>query len=358
MSANTISRQPAMCLVISTGRCGSTLISSIIRAHPMALSISELFSGIRDCDLADREITGAEFWSMVSTSSPTDVAVLRCGLRLDEMLYPAFDPRPGASRFSARTGLPPLMQACIPHLTSQPDEMFAALEAATPALPEAPLSSHLWWLFGQLAQGRRPAVVVERSGGSLAYAGELLRLFPQARVVHLYRDGRECALSMSKHGRYKLAMIRSLLTVRLGYDPYLGPLALPAGDDAQAAGPELAGLLPERVNQAAYEGFQAPLANYGRMWSKMIAQGLPELPAPPRLLPLDYRDLLDRPEETIGTLLDFLGLERDPVLEKEMASQVRPPRDARAAVADERWNELTQACRLGMNRLYGRNRWQ
>jgi hypothetical protein len=89
----------------------------------------------------------------------------------------------------------------------------------------------------------------------------------------------------------------------------------------------------------------------------MIAQGLPELPGPPRLLPLDYHDLLTRPEETIGTLLDFLGLEREPVLEKQMAAQVRPACDARTAVSDESWDELTQACRLGMNRLYGRNRW-
>lgn len=202
-------------------------------------------------------------------------------------------------------------------------------------------------------------MVVERSGGSLAYAGELLRLFPQARVVHLYRDGRECALSMSKHGRYKLAMIRSVLAARLGYDPYLAAEARPAGDDARAGDPELAGLLPDRVNQAAYEGFQAPLANYGRMWSLMIAQGLPELPGPPRLLPLDYRDLLDRPEEVIGALVDFLGLERDPLLEKQMAAQVRrPARDARAAVGGPGWDELTRACRLGMNRLYGRNGWQ
>ena len=356
------SARPSICLVLSTGRCGSTTVSNIVRAHPMALSVSELFSGLRDYDLSERELTGAEFWAMLSTSNPVDVAILRCQVNLEEMLYPAFDPRPGADRFTWVTGLPPLMQACVPHLTERPDDLYAALESATPEQPRRLLSEHLWWLFSMLAGGRRPAVVVERSGGSLAYASALLTLFPQARVVHLYRDGRECAVSMSRHARYRLAMIQAALTTRLGFDPYT-----PAGRDPAAASAErvtevpgdeeLTHLLPGRIDQAHYERYQVPLSRYGGMWTKMIAAGLAELPDPARVLALDYADLVARPEEHIGRLLDFLGLDRDPLLEKQMAAGIRPGRDVRAEIGEQRLAGLTRACALGMNRLYGRHGW-
>lgn len=334
----------------------------------MALSVSELFSGLRDYDLSEREMSGAEFWHLLSTPNPTDLIGLRMGYRVEEMLYPAFSPRPGADRFSWRTGLPPLMQACVPHLTDRPDDLYAAIEAAAPAQPTRLFSAHLRWLFGMLAQDQRPAVMVERSGGSLAYAAELLRLFPGARVVHLYRDGRECAVSMSRHGRYKVAMLRAALTVKYGYDPYAVPGPRAAGSPGQRpaaaeeagrpADDELAGLTPGRIDRESFDRYEIPLRRYGGMWTKMIASGLPDLPGQSRLLNLDYRDLTERPEENIGRLLDFLGLGRDRLLEKSMAAEVRPARNVREQVGEQQWNELTRACYLGMNRLYGRNGWK
>lgn len=387
MPADPPASAPRICLVLSTGRCGSTALSGIVRAHPDALSVSELFSALCDHDLIERELTGAGFWDMLSTPSQTDLVGLRCEVRLDEMLYPAFDPRPGASRFSPATGLPPLIQVVLPHLTERPDDSYARLEDTTRRQPRRRLSEHLRWLFGALAavaqdpadsvppgaghagsaglsanagsSGRvgQPSVVVERSGGSLAYAAALMRLFPQARVVHLFRDGRECALSMSRHGRYKMAAIRAAMHARLGYDPYaIGT----AGQTAPEAGPEdeeLAALTPGRITRAGFDKFEVPLRRYGTMWSKMIIDGLAELPGPPRLLPLDYADLVARPGESIGRLLDFLGLERDPGWERRAAGQVRPGRDAREEVSEQQWGELTRACRLGMNHLYGRGGW-
>jgi hypothetical protein len=348
---------PPICLVLSTGRCGSTTLSNIVRAHPDALSVSELFSGLRDHDLTERELSGAEFWHMLSTPSKVDVTILRCQIKLDEMLYPAFAPRPGANRFDWMTGLPPLMQVCVPHLTERPDEMYAMLETATAGQPRRLLSGHLRWLFAMLAGGQRPAVVVERSGGSLTYAAELLRLFPDARVVHLFRDGRECAVSMSRHGRYKLSMIRAAMAARFGVDPYAGEAGDPAGPSGIPGEDELAALVPGVINRASYDRFEVPLSRYGGMWTKMIAGGLMELPGPDRLLAVDYGDLVARPDETIGQLLEFLGLERDPVLEKQMAAGIRPGRDVRADVGDQLWAELTRATHLGMNRLYGRRGW-
>jgi hypothetical protein len=362
MVVGGISDSPPVCIVLSTGRCGSTVLSNIVREHPMVLSVSELFSGLAERDLSERMLSGAAFWDLLSKPVRADTVGLRCRIRLDEMLYPVFEPRAGASRFDVTTGLPPVMQACLPHLTDRPDDLYGELETAAAAQPRRPLSEHLTWLFGMLARDRRPAVVVERSGGSMAYAGQLMRLFPQARVVHLFRDGRECAVSMSRHWRYKIAAIRAAMQARLGYDPYcdaapeenaVGPHVTAAFNDD----PELAGLMPGQITRSRYDQYVVPLSRYGAMWSKMIITGLAELPDPSRVLSLDYRDLVACPERSIERLVTFLGLERDPVFEKEMAAEVGPGRDVQAEAGQRQWEILTRSCRLGMNRLYGRNCW-
>lgn len=350
---------PQVCLVLSTGRCGSTAMSNIVSGHPMVLSISELFSGLRDSDLSERELTGLEFWNLMSTPCLTDLIGLRWEVKLDEMLYPAFSPRPGASRFGPATGLPPLMQVCIPHLTDRPDDLYARIEAATVEQPTQMLSSHMRWLFWMLAGDSRPAVVVERSGGSLSYATTLLRMFPHARVVHLFRDGRECAVSMSRHGRYKMAAIRAGISAQLGYDPY-GYAAIPEDADTargQRVDDDMAELLPERVTLARFDQYDVPLAKYGAMWSKMIVEGLADLPDRSRVLSIDYANLTARPVETIRGFFEFIGLDCHLGLAKRLAATMWAGKNVREEVGEHQWNELTRACRLGMNRLYGRGNW-
>jgi hypothetical protein len=359
MKSDPAASSPRVCLVLSTGRCGSTVMSDIVSGHPMALSVSELSSGLRDSDLSERELTGVEFWNLLSTPCLTDVVGLRCKVRVDEMLYPAFSPRPGASRFTWATGLPPLMQACIPHLTDRPDDLYARIESAAAEQPARMLSVHMQWLFGMLAGDRRPAVVVERSGGSLSHVKTLTQLFPRAKVVHLFRDGRECAVSMSRHGRYKMAMIRAVISARLGYDPY-GYAGVPGDGDAksgQAIDEDVGGLLPERMTRTRFDQFDVPLARYGAMWSKMIAEGVAGLPDQSRVLAIDYADLTARPAETICRFFEFIGLDCDQELAKRLAAGVRPGRNVREEAGEQSWNELTRACRLGLNRLYGRGNW-
>lgn len=325
----------------------------------MVLSVSELFSGLRDSDLSERELTGLEFWDLISTPCLTDLIGLRWKVKLDEMLYPAFSPRPGASRFTWATGLPPLMQACIPHLTDQPDDLYARIEAAVAEQPAQMLSVHMRWLFAMLAWDSRPAVIVERSGGSLSYAATLLRLFPHAKVVHLFRDGRECAVSMSRHGRYKMAAIRASIYARRGYDPY-GYEHVSSEADAgcgEGIDDDMGEFMPEQITLARFDEYDVPLARYGAMWSKMIVGGLAELPDRSQMLSIDYADLTARPAETICGFFEFVGLDCDPGLAEGLAATVRPGRNVREEVSEQLWDELTRTCRLGMNRLYGRGNW-
>ncbi|OLB81834.1 MAG: hypothetical protein AUI14_01980 [Actinobacteria bacterium 13_2_20CM_2_71_6] len=344
-----------VCLVLSTGRCGSTVLSELIREHPQALSVSELFSSVRPQDLGEQEADGVAFWHMLTGPRRADLMMLRCGISVEELLYPVDTPGPGAWRFSRGTGLPPppIAQVTLPHLSDRPDDLFRRIGRAAVRLPRQRLSDHFRWLFGALAEDRRPAVVVERSGGSLAYAARLLRMFPGARVVHLYRDGRECAMSMSRHARYKMAMIRLRLASQLGYDPYADEAPDVDAADVREIDADLRELLPRHVTRAAYDAFDVPLYKYGSMWSKMIIDGMRLFRDHPNVLALDYASLVSRPQETIGKVMDFMRLDRDPTWESRMAARIRPSPKRQRAV-DTR---LSRACGSGMNRLYGRGGW-
>jgi putative sulfotransferase len=250
----------------------------------------------------------------------------------------------------------------LPHLTTRPDDLYSCLEVLTPREPRKLLSEHLRWLFSVLAQGRQPSVIVERSGGSLAYASRLMTLFPDARVVHLFRDGRECAVSMSRHARYKFAAIRAALRGKLGYDPYAEFGADGLGSRSQepfklAEDEELAGLMPYSMTRENFDNYDVPLTRYGAMWSMMIVQGLADLPSPPDLLTIDYNHLVSRPGEVIGQFVDFLGIDRDSQLEQQLVNSIRGKRRSRDEIGEERWQELTRACSMGMNRMYGRGSW-
>jgi hypothetical protein len=51
------------------------------------------------------------------------------------------------------------------------------------------------------------------------YTGQLSDAFGDARFVHLYRDGRECAYSFSRHPLYRLGAVEAMLYSRLGISP-------------------------------------------------------------------------------------------------------------------------------------------
>ena len=103
------SRAFAPVFAVSTGRCGSTLLSDMLRLNDSILSLSEFFGLLLSGPFPEGEITAQRYWELLSTPHPFVSSAYRVGAPIEEFLY-----RPGPeSRFDASTGIPPCSAAAI-----------------------------------------------------------------------------------------------------------------------------------------------------------------------------------------------------------------------------------------------------
>ena len=200
-------------LVLSTGRCGSTMVSEVLNTHPEVLSLSEFFISLGMKSLIRKRLNGKALWGICCRHSPGLKAML-AGNR-DRILYPFDTPQ---ARYTAHD-VPSILCVALPHLTPDYERLFEELQPVVRGRPKATLPEQYLFMFEWLCKRLGRRVWVERSGGSLLFGRRLMGLFPQARVVHIHRDGRDTALSMSQHPAFKAgpALMRRLQ--RMGVDP-------------------------------------------------------------------------------------------------------------------------------------------
>ncbi|WP_326584644.1 sulfotransferase [Streptomyces sp. NBC_00481] len=289
--------------VVSTGRCGSTLLSEILHDHPQVLGVSELFSLLRAEPRFTGEESGERFWERLSEMAPVVDALVREGVDVPELRYP-YGPS-GGGRFDPATGVPGLCHMTLPMLTDSPDLLHDALAAEVPHWPSRPVPEQYRHLFDLLAARFAHPVVVERTGGSLEYVADLHEAFPDARFVYLGRDAADTALSMSRHALCRLRVLYEEALRILGVSSLdeLGPEHEPVRD--LALGP-----LRLPFGQGRLMGRDIPLTLFGRWWSETTRSGtavLAQLP-PGTWTALRYEDLVHRPEQELTELAGFLGL--------------------------------------------------
>jgi hypothetical protein len=195
-------------------------------------------------------------------------------------------------------------------LCDDADALFDDLAAEVPTWPPRPAAAQYLALFGYLAGllGRR--VVVERSAASLSLIGRLHEQFPAARFVHMYRDGPDCALSMSQHPVFR----REILALGA-----LRVTGMPAGSTLQqvdAALPEqFRGMICPPYDAAKLMAHPIPVAVFARdQWSPQIRAGVAALSALPARswTHLRYEDLLRDPATCLTDLATFIGASAPP----------------------------------------------
>lgn len=340
--------------VVGTGRCGSTMLSHILRLHPEVLSVSEFFAGLLrvrarlEKGIPADDIDGAELWRMLSAPDRFYDAIVRDGLAFPELCYPY-----GRGRFSPETGVPLICHMTLPMLTDDPDGLYDALAAELPAWPRRPAAEQYSVLFGWLAGWLDRSVVVERSGGSLGLVPALREQFPGARFVHMHRDGPDCALSMSRHPMFRLpGIIADALRVA-----GKSPGSVGSWQEVQASlPPEFGGLLAPPFDAERFLSYPIPLEFFGSTWSREISGGvvnLAELPDDARTS-LAYEDLLRDPGAELTRLAAFLGVPADPGWLARARALIDARRAGKAAgLARQDLAVLRAACAAGTRALAG-----
>lgn len=331
-------------LVLSTGRCGSTMVSEILNRHPGILSVSEFFSFVGPRAFVGRRPGGEHMWRLYSRPGRPILRLKDFGIP-SEFLYPLDDP---AARFSL-DDLPPILAITLPHLTAEYHDLYDECGPVVRAQPRQGPADHHRHFFEWLAGRFDRRVWVERSGGSLLWGSRLLGAFPDARVIHVYRDGRDTALSMSRHPPFRVMLaIRNQLKP-LGLDPmaWVGS----ASGRVVALLDGLAGMLvrPERLRLD-----RVSLSDFAWFWSQMIEMGndlFGHFPSD-RLLNVAFEDVQSSPESEIRRIVRFISPELDDDAWLRTVSSI--PRKTTSKFprleADER-AAVTEACRPGLERL-------
>ncbi|MFJ8434152.1 sulfotransferase [Kitasatospora sp. NPDC094019] len=310
--------------VVGTGRCGSTLLSRALQAHPDVLSMNEFFTSVAcrgTLGFGDREVDGREFWSILGGPVRPLDAIAASAHPMPELLYPY-----ASGRFRPGTGVPTVSHMTLPALTDTPDALHDELADAVPAWPVRTLPDQYRALFADLQRRWNTQVVVERSGASLAFLPTLRAMFPEARFVHLSRSGPDVALSMSRHIGFRTLLLRTEAMTLLGLtSPFeLGPEHIPLLPDHLA---HLAGDVDCDLVMRA----PIPLAAFGAFWSHLVVQGVAELAQLPadRRMALSYEEILDDPEHHFARLAAFAGADPHPAWLRGAAASVvrteRPP---------------------------------
>ena len=331
--------------ILSTGRCGSTMVSNILNRHPRVLSLSEFFGFLGLNAFRHQRPTGDQMWRLYSRQSARTRLFLR--EPFDELLYPVDDP---TARFTLRN-VPTILCVALPHLTDRHENLFDEFEPVVRRQPRQPVADHYRRHFEWLGDRFGRDVWVERSGGSLLLASTLLPHFPEARVIHVYRDGRETALSMNRHPPFRtlLAIFRKFRS--WGIDAAASMVKAEHPDWLKA---QIETLMATVINPDRLPYDQVPLADFAELWSLMIEMGhriFGHFP-PDRLLPVRFEDMQADPENQIRRLIRFIDprLEDDAWL-REVATVPRPTPSKFQQIDPGEQAAITEACRPGLNRL-------
>jgi len=269
----------------------------MLAENPDVLSVFEYFGGLDvGARFASGPATGDAFARLISAEQPFVTAVLRRGYPVAEITYPFG----ASSRYRRGAPLPWILVSTLPRLSDSPDELFDEVIEFAGSLQPAPMIVHHRALFDWLVVRFDRSFWIERSGSSIDYLGELDQQFPEARFLHIHRDGREAALSMREHHAYRLPISLMYGAPTDAGVPLadLGPLDLdaePTDDDP------ITQVLKSR-----------PAAHYfGRYWNDQIIRGeaaRAEM-GPDRYQEVRFEDLVTHPRLELERIAEFFEID-------------------------------------------------
>ncbi|MEV6343806.1 hypothetical protein [Actinoplanes sp. NPDC051851] len=202
-------------IIISSGRCGSTLLSDLIKEEPDSLSAQEFFMSVPWKSYRE-EMTGQEYWDVLASPREEMATLYRIGMQPKEVRnYPA------TGRWAAiGAGMPRVLGITLSKVTDDPDTLYDRLAELVPGFPTQSLAGHHRSFLDLVAELLGRKRWVERSGGSSQIAKSILDDFSDARIVYLTRNWADTAKSMSRHSSFQLIQLRLEALRQYGVDPF------------------------------------------------------------------------------------------------------------------------------------------
>ena len=301
------------------------MLSNMVRKHPDLLSVSEFFTSLTSQAFRGAHLTGENVFRRLDTLSPSGHALLANGLFVDEFLY-RLDPD---ARYRPEE-VPPVMCATLPHLSDDPESLWDQLSASLRSRGTDSLAAQYRFIFEWLAGHFGKKAWIERSGASLLFVPVLDRLFPDARFVHVFRDGRDTAISMQRHHFFRLRIQAAELLKRTGLDPF-HPF------NWLGTSPWMPFFERWRFrffSAKRYRRTRIRLNSAGWFWSGMIERGSRYLDALPadRVLAMRFESVVEDPRAEMSRFIQFIG----------------------AGFEDRRW--LEEVCEMPRKRTPSRHR--
>jgi len=222
----------------------------------------------------------------------------------------------------------------MPFLSDDPHGLYDAMLAQVATHPRQSLRQHFLGLIEWLRVRKGRDFWIERTGASTNMFPSLRALFPDAKYLHIHRDGPECALSM-----------RNFLDLSLKVSYHFNP---PTEEELERT---LDVNRPEESDPLVYRAnHPAPVEQFGEFWSFSLEKFYAETRhlRPEQLHEVRYEDLVDRTEEVLAEIADYFEMPRDEDWIQRAAIRVKRPLGTRAdkLPPDER-RRLEAACRAG-----------
>lgn len=313
-------------VIVSSGRCGSTMMGNLINAHEDILSLSEFIMNVTEiCTNIEAAFTmnlidGKDFWQRISRIIPEITLMLKNDIIYDELIYPY---QSAHSVFNKETGVPGILMATLPHLSDDPDALYASLETFICAQPESTIRWHYDNLFAWLMTRFNRKTWVERSGGCVLFLDQMLGLWPDAKYIHIVRNGMDTSVSMSKHEGFRLlVVIKEQIKHYLGVDPYRSS----DRSRIESLPPELRCFLPENFDREAFLNYQISIEPFAQVWLNQVTDGFTKLAnfSKDQLLTVSYDRFCHDPQSQLRQIIEFVGVECSDIWLEQVTRNVRP----------------------------------
>ncbi|MEN8217437.1 MAG: sulfotransferase [Pseudomonadota bacterium] len=299
--------------LVSTGRCGSTFLSNAINSHPKLISIAELFEPIIPVPFLDTRhiISGKYFFDMITVKTMKErVKIWRNSKTRECLFLPEKDK--DVSLFLCYT---------LPTLTENPQKLYQVVKKEIAQFsPDTP-ANHFIRLCELLKNAFNKEIWIERTGGSLPHIMNIIQCWPQAKIIHFYRDGRQTACSMQRHPIFRMFTMKKL-GIEWDVD------------------------------------FIPPIEECGAMWQDWTLNAVSALNASEDIEQhaIAYEDFFTRPQEVLENLLAFIKEEKtltdeDRVWMRNVKNGINIPRNHWDSLSDDEKESLYKSCKDGLSAL-------